>query len=132
MADKINPDHYKENPLETCDAIVSQVTEAEKSGALKFNIAKSLFRSGKKFKGLEGYRDDVGKAHWYIERMLKELTDMIKIRQANKQSDNQDMERELTEQEIQDRLNTGAGIKTKKTNTENKEKKNELRILKNC
>ncbi len=86
MADKINPDHYKDNPIETCDAIFSQLTEAEKIGALKFNIAKYIFRSGKKVKGLEGYRDDVGKAHWYIERMLKELTDMIKIRQANKQS----------------------------------------------
>ena len=29
MADKINPDHYKDNPIETCDAIFSQLTEAE-------------------------------------------------------------------------------------------------------
>ena len=108
MADKINPDHYKDNPIETCDAIFSQLTEAEKIGALKFNIAKYIFRSGKKVKGLEGYRDDVGKAHWYIERMLKELTDMIKIRQANKQSDNKDMERHLTEEELQELLNPGA------------------------
>jgi hypothetical protein len=107
MADKINPDHYKNNPIETCDAIFSQLTEAEKIGACKFNISKYIFRSGKKVKGLEGYRDDVGKAHWYIERLLKELTDMIKIRQANKQSDNQDMERDLTDEELLELDNPG-------------------------
>ena len=56
--------------------------------------------------------------------MLKELTDMIKTRQANKQSDNQDMERDLTEQELQELLNPGAVIKFKRRKKEDKDDKN--------
>ena len=76
--DKINPPHYKNNPIQTFDAITSQFSDAEKIGAIKFNICKYIMRMGKKVETLEGARDDAGKAHWYCERLLKELTDMIK------------------------------------------------------
>ena len=78
MKDKINPNYYKDNPIQTFDAITSQFTDAEKIGAIKFNICKYIMRMCKKVETLEGARDDAGKAHWYCERLLKELTDMIK------------------------------------------------------
>ena len=34
--DKINPNYYKDNPIQTFDAITSQFTDAEKVGAIKF------------------------------------------------------------------------------------------------
>ena len=40
--DKINPSHYKDNPIQTFDAITSQFTDAEKIGAIKFNICKYI------------------------------------------------------------------------------------------
>ena len=82
--DKINPSHYKDNPIQTFDAITSQFTDAEKIGAIKFNICKYIMRMGKKVETLEGARDDAGKAHWYCERLLKELTDMIKKKKPKK------------------------------------------------
>ena len=82
--DKINPPHYKDNPIQTFDAITSQMTDAEKNAAIKFNICKYIMRMGKKVPTLEGARDDAGKAHWYCERLLKELTDIIKKTPKNK------------------------------------------------
>ena len=80
--DKINPNYYKNNPIQTFDAITSQFTDAEKIGAIKFNVCKYIMRMGKKVETLEGARDDAGKAHWYCERLLKELTD-IKFDSSN-------------------------------------------------
>ena len=71
MKDKINPSHYKDNPIQTFDAITSQFSDAEKIGAIKFNICKYIMRMGKKVETLEGARDDAGKAHWYCVRLLK-------------------------------------------------------------
>ena len=59
--DKINPPHYKNNPIQTFDAITSQFSDAEKIGAIKFNICKYIMRMGKKVETLEGARDDAGK-----------------------------------------------------------------------
>ena len=109
MNDKINPDHYKDNKIETCDATFSQLSEAEIIGACKFNIAKYNFRAGKKVQTLEGTRDDIGKAHWYCERLLKELTDMINKRKKAKRKDPTEIDIEdLTEEDLQELLNPGA------------------------
>ena len=104
--DKINPDHYKNNSIETFKAITSQFTEAETIGAIKFNIAKYIFRAGKKVQTLEGAREDVSKAHWYTEKLLQILSDLIKKR-------NKDPNRELTDDELEDLLNPGRVIKFK-------------------
>ena len=101
MKEKINPSHYKDNPIQTFDAITSQFTDAEKIGAIKFNICKYIMRMGKKVETLEGARDDAGKAHWYCERLLKELTDMIT--QHHK-------EQALQMQQIKNDLNSRVGI----------------------
>ena len=71
--DKINPSHYKDNPIQTFDAITSQFTEAEKVGAIKFNICKYIMRMGKKVETLEGARDDavrlIGTARDYSKNL---------------------------------------------------------------
>ena len=106
MKDKINPSHYKDNPIQTFDAITSQFTDAEKIGAIKFNICKYIMRMGKKVETLEGARDDAGKAHWYCERLLKELTDMIKKKTQKKKAQDKDVD-ELTQEDIDELLNPG-------------------------
>ena len=107
--DKINPSHYKDNPIQTFDAITSQFTDAEKIGAIKFNICKYIMRMGKKVETLEGARDDAGKAHWYCERLLKELTDMIKKKTPKKKPQDKDPD-ELTQEDLDELLNPGVHI----------------------
>ena len=107
--DKINPSHYQDNPIQTFDAITSQFTDAEKIGAIKFNICKYIMRMGKKIETLEGARDDAGKAHWYLERLLKELTDMIKKKTPKKKAQDKDP-MDLTEADLEELLNPGVHI----------------------
>jgi len=111
MSDKINPPHYKDNPIQTFDAIISQMTTAERIGYMKGQILKYIMRMGKKVVTLEGARDDAGKAHWYLERLLKELTDQINKLKKKKQKDLTDINLEdLTEEDLQELLNPGAKI----------------------
>ncbi len=109
MKDKINPNYYKNNPIQTFDAITSQFTDAEKIGAIKFNVCKYIMRMGKKVETLEGARDDAGKAHWYCERLLKELTDMIKKKKPKKKPQDKDPD-ELTQEDLDELLNPGVHI----------------------
>ena len=106
MKDKINPNYYKDNPIQTFDAITSQFTDAEKIGAIKFNICKYIMRMGKKVETLEGARDDAGKAHWYCERLLKELTDMIKKKTPKVKPQDKDPT-DLTEEDLFELDNPG-------------------------
>lgn len=66
--DKINPIHYKKK-IETIDCIESQLSEAEFKGYLKGNIIKYISRSGLKFANPE--KDDLMKAQWYLNRLLR-------------------------------------------------------------
>ena len=120
--DKINPPHYKNNPIQTFDAITSQFSDAEKIGAIKFNICKYIMRMGKKVETLEGARDDAGKAHWYCERLLKELTDMIKKKKPNVRAQDKDP-KDLTEEDLNDLLSPGVHIYPFKP--KNKDNKND-------
>ena len=110
--DKINPDHYKKKSIETIEAIKSQMTEAEFVGYLKGNIMKYIARMGIKIPTLEGARTDVSKAHWYIEYLLKTLTDLIK-------KHNKDPNRDLTDEEMDELLNPGKIVKFKKGKDQN-------------
>ena len=83
MTDKINPDHYKKKTIETIEAIRSQLTDAEFIGYLKGSIMKYIARMGLKVPTLQGARDDVGKAHWFVEYLLKTLTDLINKQKGN-------------------------------------------------
>ena len=107
--DKINPNYYKDNPIQTFDAITSQFTDAEKIGAIKFNVCKYIMRMGKKVETLEGARDDAGKAHWYCERLLKELTDMISKKKPKKRAQDKDP-MELTQEDLEELLNPGVHV----------------------
>ena len=125
MSDKINPDHYKNNSIETCDATFSQLSEAEILGACKFNIAKYIFRAGKKVQTLEGTRDDIGKAHWYCERLLQELTNMINKRKKAKRKDPTEIDLDdLTEDDLQELLDPTYKRKSKVVDFKKKEDQN--------
>ena len=113
--DNINPPHYKNKSIETIEVIKSQMTEAEFIGYLKGNIMKYIARMGIKIPTLEGARTDVGKAHWYIEYLLKTLTDLIK-------KHNKDPNRDLTDKELDELLNPGKVVKFK-----GKEKNNDIK-----
>ena len=63
-------------------------------------------RMGKKVETLEGARDDAGKAHWYCERLLKELTDMIKKKKPKVKPQDKDPT-DLTEEDLLELDNPG-------------------------
>lgn len=46
--DKINPKHYKDNVIETIDAIESQLSDKEFVGYLKGSVLKYMCRAGKR------------------------------------------------------------------------------------
>jgi len=62
MKDNINPNHYKQGNIETIEYILDQ-----KMNYLKGNVVKYISRYKKK-NGLE----DLHKAKWYLERLIKE------------------------------------------------------------
>jgi len=60
--DNINPNHYKQGNIETIEYILDQ-----KMNYLEGNVVKYISRYKKK-NGLE----DLHKAKWYLERLIKE------------------------------------------------------------
>lgn len=66
--DKINPKHYKDNVIETIDAIESQLSDKEFVGYLKGSVLKYMCRSGKKV-GVSS-QEDYQKAEWYLQRLI--------------------------------------------------------------
>jgi len=65
MKDNINPNHYKQGNIETIEYILDQ-----KMNYLEGNVVKYISRYKKK-NGLE----DLHKAKWYIERLIKEYNE---------------------------------------------------------
>lgn len=67
--DNINPMHYRNGDIECIDAIKSAVIHKHGiEAACVANAIKYLWRYESK-----GGVDDVKKARWYIERLIKEL-----------------------------------------------------------
>lgn len=67
MVDNVNhPPHYVRNGPECIDAIEAALSEEEYRGYIKGNIIKYLWREK-----LKGKDEDLNKARWYIERLLK-------------------------------------------------------------
>ena len=78
MAEQINPSHYKKD-IETIDAITSQLSPMENIGGLRWQILKYVMRMGDKHGGtIDACWMDIGKAEWYINRLIKYLNDLKK------------------------------------------------------
>ena len=69
--DNVNsPSHYKYGKKETIDVIQDCMTNDEYHGYLKGNVLKYVSRY--KFKGEP--LEDLQKAQWYLNRLIKEVT----------------------------------------------------------
>ena len=67
--DMVNhPGHYCKGGIECIDAIKASMTEEAFKGFLKGNVMKYVYRYESKEKPLE----DLQKAKWYLERLIKE------------------------------------------------------------
>ena len=65
-----SPDHYKHGKKETIEVIRDCMTSDEYHGYLKGNVLKYVSRY--KFKGEP--LEDLQKANWYLNRLIKELS----------------------------------------------------------
>ena len=76
MSEQINPDHYKKS-IETFDAITSRLSPMENIGGLRWQILKYVMRMGDKHDGtIDACIMDIGKADWYLNKLLKYLNDL--------------------------------------------------------
>ena len=77
MTDQLNTNHYKRQGngqrIETIEAILSQMSYPEAVGYLKGSAMKYLSRMG--VKDGETSSVAVGKAHWFLERLMRLITD---------------------------------------------------------
>lgn len=70
--DPVNqPQHYASGDIECIDAIRASMTKEAFCGYLKGNVQKYMWRYEKKINPVE----DIKKARWYSERLIKELED---------------------------------------------------------
>lgn len=70
--DSVNqPQHYASGEIECIDAIRASMTKEAFCGYLKGNVQKYMWRYEKKINPVE----DIKKARWYSERLIKELED---------------------------------------------------------
>jgi hypothetical protein len=78
MSEQINPDHYKKS-IETYDAITSQLSPMENIGGLRWQILKYVMRMGNKHNGtIDACIMDIGKADWYLNKLIQYLNDLKK------------------------------------------------------
>ena len=69
--DNVNsPSHYRYGKKETIEVIQDCMTDDEYHGYLKGNVLKYVSRY--KFKGEP--LEDLQKAHWYLNKLIKEVT----------------------------------------------------------
>ena len=64
--DKINPNYYKNKPIETIEIIRNELTSDEFRGYLKGHVWKYLSRH----RGKNGF-EDLQKAKWYMDYLIK-------------------------------------------------------------
>lgn len=64
--DPINPQHYKTGSIECIDALEASSTQEEFTGYLKLTAMAYLWRERDK-----GCVEDIEKANWYMDRLLK-------------------------------------------------------------
>lgn len=70
--DMVNsPSHYTTDGIECIEAIKASMTPEAFNGYLKGNVMKYMWRYEKKINPVE----DLKKAHWYQDRLIKELSD---------------------------------------------------------
>lgn len=68
--DAVNhPSHYTQGGIECIDAMKASMSDEAFKGLLKGNVIKYIWRYEKKVNPLE----DLKKAKWYLERLIKEL-----------------------------------------------------------
>ena len=68
--DAVNhPSHYAQGSIECIDAMKASMSDEAFKGLLKGNVIKYIWRYEKKVNPLE----DLKKAKWYLERLIKEL-----------------------------------------------------------
>jgi|TARA_Y100000296_G_scaffold41411_1_gene47719 hypothetical protein len=74
MPDNINhPPHYNRGSVETIDMIKNSMAAPEFEGYLQGNVIKYISRY--KYKGTA--LEDLQKAEWYINRLIREVEDLI-------------------------------------------------------
>lgn len=75
-SDPVNqPQHYASGEIECIDAIRASMSKEAFCGYLKGNVQKYMWRYEKKVNPVE----DIKKARWYSERLIKELEDALDI-----------------------------------------------------
>jgi len=78
MSEQISPQHYKKS-IETFDAISSQLSPMEQIGGLRWQILKYVMRMGDKHGGtIDACIMDIGKADWYLNKLIQYLNDLKK------------------------------------------------------
>ena len=63
------PSHYNQGGIECIEAIKASMTNTDFRAYLKGNVEKYLWRYEKK----QNPKQDLEKAKWYLERLIKEL-----------------------------------------------------------
>ena len=67
--DPINPNHYRQGPIECIDAMRACSTREEYEGHLRLTVIKYLWRLRNKGSALE----NAEKAQWYLSRLIESL-----------------------------------------------------------
>lgn len=67
-----NPEHYTTGDIECIDAIKASMSHEEYIGFLKGNVIKYLWRY--RLKGKEKSVEDLGKAQWYLNKLIGETS----------------------------------------------------------